>query len=67
MEKIRRLGEKKVPERRYNANPFSNEKMFDFDSIYKSESDRIRAVNREQANQRGRKEQRGKFAEKVMI
>ena len=67
MEKIRQLGKKKVPERRYNENPFSNEKLFDLDGIYNSENDRIWAVNREEANQRDRKEQRGKFAEKVMV
>ena len=37
---------------------FSDEKMFDLDSIYNSENDRIWAVNREEANRRsGEKQQ----------
>ena len=63
MEKIRQLGEKKDTMRIV----FSDEKTFDFDGIYNSENDRIWAVNREEANRRGGKEQPGKFAEKVMV
>ena len=40
---------------------FSDEKIFDLDGIYNSENDRIWAVNREEANQRGGK----KIARKV--
>ena len=44
---------KKVPERGDNENRFfSDEKMFDFDDIYNSENDRVRAVNREEAYRR---------------
>ena len=41
--------------------------MFDLDGIYKSENHRIWTVNREEANRRSGKEQRGKFAERVII
>ena len=34
---------------------FSDGKMFDLDGIYNSENDRMWAVNREEANQRGGK------------
>ena len=47
---------------------YSDEKMFDLDSIYNSENDRIWIVNREEANRRdGKKKQQGKFAEKVIV
>ena len=46
---------------------FSDEKMFELDGIYNSESDRIWAVNREEANRRDGKKQQGKIAEKVMV
>ena len=46
---------------------FSDEKMFDLDGIDNSENDRIWAVNKEKANQRGRKRQQGKFPQKVMV
>ena len=64
-EKIRQLGEKKVPERGDNENPFSDEKMFDLGGTYNSQNDRIGAVNREEANWRGGKKQQRKFAEKL--
>ena len=51
----------------YNENPFSNEKMFEFDRIYNSENDRIWAVNREEANRRGGIKQQRKFPQKVMV
>ena len=46
---------------------FSDEKMFDLDGIYNSQNDRIWAVNREEANQRGGKKQQRKFPQKVMV
>ena len=46
---------------------FSNEKMFDLDSIYNSENVRIWAVNREEANRRGGKKRQERFTEKVMV
>ena len=61
------IGREKVLERRYDENPFSDDKMFDLDGIYNSENDRIWAVNREEANRRGGKKQQGKFSEKVMV
>ena len=54
---------KKVPEQGYNANPFSDGKIFDLDHIYNNQSDRIWAVNREETNRRGGK----KLSQKVMI
>ena len=39
--------------------------MFDFDGIYNSQNNCIWAVNKEEANRRGRKKQTGKFAEKM--
>ena len=42
-------------------------KMFDLDDNYNSENDRIWAVNREEANERGGEKQQRKFAEKVMV
>ena len=46
---------------------FSDEKMFDFDSTYNSENDRIWAFTREEANRRGGKKQQRKFPQKVMV
>ena len=46
---------------------FTDEKMFDLDGIYNSENDRIWAVNRAEANRRGRKKQQRKFPRKVMV
>ena len=61
--KIRQLGEKKDTVRIV----FSDEKMFDLDSIYNSQNDRIWAVNREEANRRDGKKQQRKFPQKVMV
>ena len=41
--------------------------MFDLDGIYNSENDRIWVFNWEEANRRGKRKQKGKFAEKVMV
>ena len=46
---------------------FSDEKVFELDGIYNSENDRIWAVNREEANRRGGKEQQRNFTQKVMV
>ena len=46
---------------------FSHEKMLDLDSIYNSQNDRIWVVKGEEANRRGERKQRRKFAEKVMV
>ena len=54
---------KKVPEQGYNANLFSDGKIFDLDNIYNNQNDRIWAVNRKETNRRDGK----KFPKKVMI
>ena len=41
--------------------------MFDFDSMYNAQNDRIWAVNREEADKRGGVQQKQKFAQKVMV
>ena len=61
--KIRQLDEKKDTMRIV----FSDEKMFDLDSIYNSENDHIWAVNREEVNRRSGKKQQRKFPRKVMV
>ena len=40
--------------------------MFDFDSMYNAQNDRIWAVNREEADKRGDVQQKRKFPQKVM-
>ena len=40
---------------------FSNEKMFDLDGICNTQNDRIWAINKEEANRRGRKKHQRKF------
>ena len=61
------MNKKRVPERGYNENPFSDEKMFDLDGIYSSENDRIWAVNREGSKSERWKKQQRKFPQKVMV
>lgn len=46
---------------------FSDEKMFDLDGIYNSQNDRIWAVDREDANQKGAIKQKRKYPQKVMV
>lgn len=46
---------------------FSDEKLFDLDGIYNSQNDRIWAVDREEANQKGGFKQQRKFPQKVMV
>ncbi|CAF3930185.1 unnamed protein product [Rotaria sp. Silwood2] len=46
---------------------FSDEKMFDIDGVYNTQNDRIWAVNRDEANQKGGVHQKKKFPEKVMV
>ena len=43
---------------------FSDEKMFDLDSMYNSENDRVWAVNREEVNRRGGKNSKERFQKK---
>ena len=62
---MRQLGEKKVLERAYNANPFfSMKKSLILTGIYNSQNDRIWAVNREKANRRGGKKSKESFHKK---
>ena len=46
---------------------FSDEKMFDIDGVYNTQNDRIWAVNRDEANQKGGVHQKKTFPEKVMV
>ena len=46
---------------------FSDEKMFDIDGVNNTQNDRIWAVNRDEANQKGGVHQKKKFPEKVMV
>lgn len=46
---------------------FSDKKMFDIDGVYNTQNDRIWAVNRDEANQKGGVHQKKKFPEKVMV
>ena len=46
---------------------FSDEKIFDLDSMYNAQDRRIWAVNRDEANKRGGVRQKRKFPQKVMV
>ncbi|CAF2094995.1 unnamed protein product, partial [Rotaria magnacalcarata] len=46
---------------------FSDEKMFDIDGVYNAQNDRVRAVNRGEADKKGGKKQKRKFPQKVMV
>ena len=46
---------------------FSDEKMFDIDGVYNSQNDRVWAVDKEDAERKGRVKQRRKFPTKVMV
>jgi hypothetical protein len=46
---------------------FSDEKLFDIDGVYNTQNDRIWAVNRDEANQKGSIHQRKSFSQKVMV
>ena len=46
---------------------FSDEKMFDLDSMYNAQNDRIWTVNREETDKRDGVQQKRKFPQKVMV
>ena len=46
---------------------FSDEKMFDIDGVYNTQNDRIWAVNRNEADEKGGVHQKKKFPQKVMV
>ncbi len=46
---------------------FSDEKMFDIDGVYNSQNDRMWAVNRAEADDKGGIKQKRKFPEKVIV
>ena len=46
---------------------FSDEKFFDIDGVYNSQNDRVWAVDRTDANEKGGTQQRRKFPQKVMV
>ncbi len=46
---------------------FSDEKIFDVDRIYNSQNERISAVSRVEANERGRIKMEQKFLQNVMV
>jgi hypothetical protein len=46
---------------------FSDEKLFDIDGVYNSQNDRVWAVNRAEADDKGGIKQKRKFPEKIMV
>ena len=46
---------------------FSDEKFFDIDGVYNSQNDRVWAVDRADADEKGGIQQRRKFPQKVMV
>ena len=46
---------------------FSDEKFFDIDGVYNSQNDRVWAVNRADADEKGGIKQKRKFPQKVMV
>ncbi len=46
---------------------FSDEKFFDIDGVYNSQKDRVWAVNRAGADEKGGIKQKRKFPQKVMV
>ena len=46
---------------------FSDEKMFDIDGVYNTQNDRIWAVSREEADEKGGTHQKRKFPQKIMV
>ena len=46
---------------------FSDEKFFDIDSVYNSQNDRVWAVDRADADEKGGIQRKRKFPQKVMV
>ena len=46
---------------------FSDEKFFDIDGVYKSQNDRVRAVDRADVDEKDGFKQKGKIPQKVMV
>ena len=46
---------------------FSDEKIFDIDGVCNAQNNRMWGVDRDEADEKGRRKQRRKFSQKVMI
>ena len=61
------MGQNKFRKRRHIKNPVFGQKIFDIDGVCNVHNNRMWAVDREEADEKGGRKQKRKFSQKVMI